>query len=259
MTLYQKVLAVVGMLRTSISQRASKMDLAPMFNPEVSYAVDKMVVYENVLYRCTHAHTGEWDADDFATCTLDEMISLISVDRGIVVVPDFDAETSYGLGFLVAKGGVLQRCIQAGVGNSAVFEETTLNAIIRYGLASYATLVEEGDVSVSLADSELKVLDMTQNTIGRNSGDMRVIVDLPPVGDGSKVVDALLRVDTFGNPFRACSVVLHKNGTTTSPEVVVASSDMAWSSVDVNTMNVFTFTYVGRDTWLVGKASVYRT
>lgn len=257
MTLYQKVLAVIGMLRNSISQRASKLDLAPLFSPESSYAVDQMVVYENVLYRCVYAHSGEWDAEDFATCTLDEMLSLVNIDREIILVPDFSASTSYTVGFLVAKDGVLQRCTQEGVGDGAIFEETTLNDIIKYGLTNYATLVEEGRVNVSLVDGELKVLDMTQATIGYGEN-MSVVIDLPPVGNGTKVVDALLRIDTFGYPFMQCSLVLHKNGTTTSPKVVAAKG-LEWSSVDINTMNVFTFTYVGRDTWLVGKVSAYHT
>lgn len=40
---------------------------APTFDPEAEYSVGDRVTYENVHYVCTTAHTGAWDANDFAT------------------------------------------------------------------------------------------------------------------------------------------------------------------------------------------------
>lgn len=96
MTLYQKVIAVVGMLRNSINGRASKLDLAPLFDVANSYAVGRLVVYNDVLYRCVVAHSGAWNADHFHTCTIDEIISLTLNDLIYQLEGDLDASSGSG-------------------------------------------------------------------------------------------------------------------------------------------------------------------
>lgn len=76
MTLYQKVLSVFGMLRTSIGLRASREELAPRFDAARFYTPRQLVVYDNVLYRCVESHTGDWDASHFTETTIDAAIGV---------------------------------------------------------------------------------------------------------------------------------------------------------------------------------------
>jgi len=75
MTLYQKIIAVFGMLRTSIDRRAEKSELAPDFSDSSSYAVGRLVFRNGSLYRCTVEHSGAWDASHFEETTIDEVLS----------------------------------------------------------------------------------------------------------------------------------------------------------------------------------------
>jgi len=75
MNLYQKVISVVGMLRNSISERAAKTDLAPLFVSNGSYYNGDLVIYNNVLYRCTVDHNGAWDPSHFTPTTIAYMLS----------------------------------------------------------------------------------------------------------------------------------------------------------------------------------------
>lgn len=82
MTLYQKIIAVFGMLRTSIDRRAEKSELAPDFSDSSSYAVGRLVFRNGSLYRCTVGHSGAWDASHFTGTTIDEALSLKSEGGG---------------------------------------------------------------------------------------------------------------------------------------------------------------------------------
>ena len=82
MTLYQKMISVFGMLRTSIDRRAEKYELAPDFSDSSSYAVGRLVFRNGSLYRCIVAHSGAWDASHFAATTIDEALSLKSEGGG---------------------------------------------------------------------------------------------------------------------------------------------------------------------------------
>ena len=60
-------------------QKANQITIALPFNPESEYEVGDLVYYNGLSYRCTNAHTGEWDADDFAGTTIaNELASLKS-------------------------------------------------------------------------------------------------------------------------------------------------------------------------------------
>lgn len=63
--------------------------IADDFDPTESYAVGAYVVYEGDLYKCTTAHTGEWNASDFdATQVMDEVPTIMpSADMSEVVTP----------------------------------------------------------------------------------------------------------------------------------------------------------------------------
>lgn len=252
MTLYQKVIAVVGMLRASINQRASKLDLAPLFNSEDSYAVGRMVVYNDVLYRCTTAHSGNWDAEHFTTCTIDEIISLFEN----AVAPDFDTSTAYTVGFIVYKDGKLMQCTTAGTGNSAVFTETTLNDLAKIytlRIAPASSTGSEDDRSVTLQDGTLTVLDYTGVSFDSYE-EVELHVTLPTVSAsaGSKIVDALLRVDVG-----SLSTRFYININQDDPYYILSADDEWYSIKESDSTTIFTFTYAGTKNgapvWLVGK------
>lgn len=76
----------------SIPQGGSGADteiIADDFDATESYAVGDYVVYEGVLYKCTTAHTGEWDASDFDdTQVMEEMPTpMPAADMSGVVTP----------------------------------------------------------------------------------------------------------------------------------------------------------------------------
>lgn len=86
----EAVVKDVTALKTSVSglaedvsdlseQKANQITIAPAFNPETTYEVGDLVYYNGLSYRCTNAHEGEWDADDFAATTIsNELSSLMS-------------------------------------------------------------------------------------------------------------------------------------------------------------------------------------
>lgn len=127
-TLYEKVIAVIGMLRNSINQKTSKLDLAPLFSASVSYPVDSLVVYGNVLYRCVTAHSGEWNADDFATATIDDILRLKANKSEFA--PEYSDSDTYAQYQLVIKGGKFMQCMSAGTGPGAVFTDITVAQVV---------------------------------------------------------------------------------------------------------------------------------
>lgn len=61
-----------------VDRFAEKTDVAPAFDEDDAYAVGDMVVYENVLYRCTSAHAaGAFDLDHFSPSTVEEVLSSV--------------------------------------------------------------------------------------------------------------------------------------------------------------------------------------
>lgn len=67
--------------------------LAPAFDSAVSYSQGTIVSYQGRLYRCTTAHQGAWDANDFAIANLNEGVGTSNV-TGV----KGEAESSYRSG-----------------------------------------------------------------------------------------------------------------------------------------------------------------
>ena len=74
MTLYEKIISVVGMLRASISGKVSKTDFAPEFNPTAEYSVGRIVMHDDKLYECIRAHSGAWDPAHFSYTTMARVV-----------------------------------------------------------------------------------------------------------------------------------------------------------------------------------------
>lgn len=65
-----RVTALEGEVTDLGGTKANQITIAPFFNPETAYEVGDLVYYNGLSYRCTNAHEGEWDADDFAATTI---------------------------------------------------------------------------------------------------------------------------------------------------------------------------------------------
>jgi len=76
MTLYQKVIAAFGMLRSAIGQKVEKSALAPTFSESAAYSEGRLVYRGDTLYRCTVVHSGAWDPSHFTETTVDEALSM---------------------------------------------------------------------------------------------------------------------------------------------------------------------------------------
>ena len=76
MTIYQKVIAIFGLLRSSIMQRAKKSAIAPTFSESVAYSTGRIVYRGDTLYRCIVVHSGSWDPSHFSETTIDEVLSM---------------------------------------------------------------------------------------------------------------------------------------------------------------------------------------
>ena len=80
------------------AQKANQITIAPFFNSETSYDAGDLVYYNGLSYRCTNAHEGEWDADDFVGTTIaNELDTLksgltsvataeITVNEGVTII-----------------------------------------------------------------------------------------------------------------------------------------------------------------------------
>lgn len=71
--------AAIAQLQQDVSDlndvKANKITIAPAFSAESSYDPGDLVYYNGLTYRCVNAHSGEWDADDFAATTIDNELS----------------------------------------------------------------------------------------------------------------------------------------------------------------------------------------
>lgn len=79
------------------SSKANQITIAPFFNAEASYDPGDLIYYNGLSYRCVNAHEGEWDADDFASTTVEGELAtlksgLTSVSgKLITVITYYDA------------------------------------------------------------------------------------------------------------------------------------------------------------------------
>jgi len=69
----QKILTIAG----NMAAKASLEELAPRFSSDETYYVDKLVIYDNKLYRCIRSHSGDWDADDFTMSTIEQSLAIL--------------------------------------------------------------------------------------------------------------------------------------------------------------------------------------
>ena len=71
--------SVASSVEQAAANMAPKTDIAEEYSPLKTYAPGRMVIYENLLYRCTSPHAaGQWgDGSDFEEATVDETIEAV--------------------------------------------------------------------------------------------------------------------------------------------------------------------------------------
>lgn len=74
MTLYQKIIAVFGIIRDLIGLKASKSDVADKFVDGRRYKEGNLVVHDNKVYICTSDYSGSWNSDHFTESNVDAAI-----------------------------------------------------------------------------------------------------------------------------------------------------------------------------------------
>lgn len=116
----------------SDTSKADVSIIAEEFDATAVYAVDDYVMYNGGFYKCTTAHTGAWDANDFTQKLVSDEFG--SGGGGIAdlsaIAPAFSESTSYTVGTRVTYEGKLYRCTtnhSAGAWNSAHFTETNVD------------------------------------------------------------------------------------------------------------------------------------
>ena len=135
--LQEDVSTLQGNVSTLSTTKANPATIAPSFSAETSYSVDDIVYYEGAAYRCTTAHTGAWDANDFAATTIAGEISDVKGDvsdlettkaNQITIAPTFSDSASYDVGDIVYYNGLSYRCTNAheGAWDASDFAATTI-------------------------------------------------------------------------------------------------------------------------------------
>lgn len=95
----EAVVKDVATLKNDVSDlndtKVNQITIAPFFNSETAYEVGDLVYYNGLSYRCTNAHEGEWDADDFAATTVaNELAEVKSGLTNLVILETYSDQTS---------------------------------------------------------------------------------------------------------------------------------------------------------------------
>lgn len=96
MTTYQKILNVYAMLRNWIREKMSKYDVASEFKENKAYAVGRLVIHDDKLYRCVQYFSGgTWPNPNpyFVESTIDEALQDVHPNTsGNLYVKDEDGK-----------------------------------------------------------------------------------------------------------------------------------------------------------------------
>lgn len=220
MTLYQKVLSVFGLLRTSIGLRAAREELAPPFDAARTYAPGRLVVYDNALYRCVTQHSGAWNASHFTATT---------IDAALGVPPDL---TNY-----VKKDDVVPVVIQDGVKIATIGGKDIKappgggggGAEYGYPLVTVTPTEVGGLLEAQVADYTISTITVTSAT------PLKIVL---PTNTTDRSLHLLVRivVDRLDDP---PSVVF----VPPTDDIGFESDEADWMTLDLG-VNLFTFTGV---------------
>lgn len=173
MSLYDKVIAVFGMLRDSIARRADKSDIAPDFSPSSSYSEGDLVFKDGSLYRCTTAHSGEWSAGSFTETTVDDAIAYRKSR-----VPGGDSPGSGGSGGSGSGGsGGSGSGSGSGGGDSPGEDDDVSKCPVTGGALTFKNM--SGDVTIPpmIKVDYSKAKDLSYHFAGKDSGGSDIVVE----------------------------------------------------------------------------------
>ena len=269
MTIYQKVITAYEMLRSAISSRMSKYDVASDFNELSTYDEGSLVIYQDEIFICKKQHTGAWDANDFQRTTFGEAIlyNIGKTEDSIMekISDEFDDETSYSVGQIVRRNGKIYRCTSAHEGewDSSDFNETTVSEVVNqmiseleqtakkselgYSGRSYDIDVSDESGWINVHDMEVAVLRLSYS--GGNPSS--IYIDLPEVESE----------DENGNFHAArCFIIVDASEIDDSehmPDINIGSAnvDVKWTSTSsgnfqTGSLNLLSLTYAGKSVWL---------
>ena len=186
MTLYQKIIAVVGMLRNSINHRAAKTDVAETFRENRNYFKGRLVIKDNVLYICTENHpAGPWDPEHFAESTVDGAIREVEVSGVESILADkfstFDEcalsdtatqkEMRMAIQTLIEKLKSIATCIAviaasfdvSGMGPEVEWEDVSPTSVVSEVVLSFSPSIQSHVVVSNMAASAVKTLAPSTN------------------------------------------------------------------------------------------------
>ena len=142
--------AAIAQIQQDVSDlndvKANKITIAPAFSAEASYDPGDLVYYNGLTYRCVNAHSGEWDADDFAATTIDNELSELRSGLTIEESGDGSHLHIYKMSKMVAISGsvTLPYLVPAGYRpKSVVFTPCRYNNTL-----NYITIASDGTLKV---------------------------------------------------------------------------------------------------------------
>ena len=184
-------------------------DIAQEFDATASYAVDDYVLKDGVLYKCTTAHTGAWDANDFTATTISDEVADVANDiagikDGAEIDSFSDVETA-----LAGKQGTLTAGTYIQIDGDAISVKRDISAEVdelftatQNGNKLDVTLSVDGTIieSESFTQSGGTFLDLV--TIGFNVRAVRWYVHyLKASKTHSAGVDEYIQTSTYSDTF----------------------------------------------------------
>lgn len=243
MTLYQKVIAVFGMLRNSIAQKASKSDVASEFSSSATYKVNQGVMYNGLLYRCTAAHTGAWNEAHFTRDNIDDIIDKkIEASESDHVQANWTETDSGSPAFIKNKPTIPTKTSDI-TNDSGFITDSSLPYVVTDDYGSMS--------SIHLSGRRVTHVPSVENWPDG------ITVYLPSITN-DKSLDVILRIDSAGSTHQ---MEFH-SGTSISNTVHFiyddALGDDNWTHLKYGYVHVFMFTYLGNtapgeELWLVGR------
>lgn len=134
-----------GAQATGEADYAPQAQISGVFSATATYAVGDYVVYNSLLYRCTTAHSGAWNAAHFTQVTIGGEVQTLNTD--MAALPSLYAPAGYGLGStaheLTAQDD-LNNLVYGGYyfAGGNVVPESKNNPLYKYGLGARGFFLE---------------------------------------------------------------------------------------------------------------------
>ena len=91
---------------TALAVKVDYDDIAGAFSAETAYDVGDLVIYNGTIYRCTNAHEGDWDADDFSATTISGELNAINSNISTLVNGEITASENVTISSYILKKSI---------------------------------------------------------------------------------------------------------------------------------------------------------